>query len=294
MLSSLSSWGCGLSALSGTGSQGAQYSSVQVLWSPKEAVDEGPCSDALGRSPCSHSASASVLTAQDPAWQPNSLSFLFCDPSWGGEKPRLDSNRVGLTSVGIALDCFEWEASKHCSELTEIDLGYLLPLHRMGDGVSPFLGPLGLRLRPLGGRQCQSIAGTTILETVNTSECPDQAHQEREMEGLISSHWHICRPLRWCWDPVLPGSLYLMPRFPRRWPLTGGCLLHSGPMEDQGHPQPRGHHLSFSFLWWARDFRNNMNSFCCCLVAKSCLTLLSLWWTAAHQVPPSMGFSRWE
>ena len=35
-----------------------------------------------------------------------------------------------------------------------------------------------------------------------------------------------------------------------------------------------------------------MNSFCCRLVAKSCLTLLRLWWTVACQAPPSMGFPR--
>ena len=33
--------------------------------------------------------------------------------------------------------------------------------------------------------------------------------------------------------------------------------------------------------------------FCCCLVAKSCLTLCDPW-TVAHQAPLSMGFSRQE
>ena len=31
---------------------------------------------------------------------------------------------------------------------------------------------------------------------------------------------------------------------------------------------------------------------CCCLVAKSCLTLFATPWTVACQAPPSMGFSR--
>jgi len=37
-----------------------------------------------------------------------------------------------------------------------------------------------------------------------------------------------------------------------------------------------------------------LHSDCCCLVTKSCLTLLRHPWTVGGQAPPSMGFSRQE
>ena len=51
--------------------------------------------------------------------------------------------------------------------------------------------------------------------------------------------------------------------------------------------------LGASSKWLMIKMFKQRNSCCCCLVAKSCLTLATPW-TVTHQAPPSMGFPRQE
>ena len=50
----------------------------------------------------------------------------------------------------------------------------------------------------------------------------------------------------------------------------------------------------YSAIKWKEFLNLKRHCYCCCLVAKLCLTVLGTLWTVAHQAPLSMGFPRQE